>query len=69
MDIEITVYDADSTVISHDIVPAQTATDAEINEMIALIEGGCPAHLAAQLVLNGRLCGQPLPVEVEKVDL
>lgn len=50
MQIEITVYDACGSVLTHDVVEAQTATQEQIDEMVAMIDGGCPAWLAAQLV-------------------
>lgn len=49
MQIEITVYDACGSVLTHDVVEAQTATQEQIDEMVAMIDGGCPAWLAAQL--------------------
>jgi hypothetical protein len=52
MDLEITIYDGDGKVVQHHIGPAQMATDAEINEMIAMIEAGTPAHIAAMIVKN-----------------
>lgn len=50
MQIEITIYDAAGEVVSYDVCEAQTATEAEVNEMVALIDGGAPAYLAAMLV-------------------
>ncbi len=49
MDIEITVFNNDGTVASHYKGPADTATDAEINDMVAMIEAGTPAHIAGFL--------------------
>lgn len=51
MQIEITVYDAEGNVVMSEVSEAQTATDEQINEMVALIEGGMPAHMAAALVV------------------
>jgi hypothetical protein len=50
MDIEITIFDAAGNVVSRDVSPAQTATQEEIDEMVSLIENGCPAWLASQIV-------------------
>jgi len=49
MQIEITVYDACGSVLTHDVVEAPTATDAEIADMVAMIETGTPACIAAML--------------------
>lgn len=49
MEIEITVYANDGSVSQHYKGPAQTATDAEIDDMVQMIEAGTPAHLAAVL--------------------
>jgi hypothetical protein len=54
MNIEITIYDGAGNVVEHSIGPAQMATDAEIADIIALIEAGVPACLASQLVLMER---------------
>lgn len=48
-EIEITIYDAAGNVAEHYKGPAPTASDAEIDDMIALIDNGCPAHIAAML--------------------
>ena len=52
--LEITILNAEGEIVVHDTVPAQMATDAEISEMVDLIEGGCPAWLAAQIVIQSR---------------
>jgi hypothetical protein len=51
-EIEITVYDQSGAIVSKVKSKAQTATQIEIDEMVALIESGSPAWLAAALVLN-----------------
>ena len=49
MQLEITLYDACGSVLTHDIVEASVATEAEIADMIAMIEVGTPAYIAAIL--------------------
>ena len=49
MQIEITLYDACGSVLTHDVHEAETATDAEIADMVQMIESGTPAHIAALL--------------------
>lgn len=49
MEIEITVYAVDGSISQHYKGPAQMATDAEITDMVAMIESGTPAYLAAIL--------------------
>lgn len=50
MQLEVTVYDACGNVVTHDVHEAQTASQQQIDEMVGLIEAGCPAWLAAQVV-------------------
>ncbi len=50
--LEITIYDADGNVVTHEEVEAQTATDEQIADMISLIEGGCPAYIASYLAMT-----------------
>jgi hypothetical protein len=50
MDVTITIWDAAGNVVVHETAPAQTATQEEIDEMVILIESGCPAWLASQIV-------------------
>jgi hypothetical protein len=63
MELEITIYDGDGNIAEHHCGLAQMATDAEINDMVAMIEAGTPAYIAAMLAKqsnqleSGQLCG------------
>jgi rRNA processing protein Krr1/Pno1 len=48
--IQITIFDKDGNVVIDEESEADTASDAEIEEMVRLIDQGLPAHIAASLV-------------------
>ena len=50
--LEVTQWDKDGNIIVHEFVEPMRATQAEIDEMVMMIEDGCPAHLAASLVID-----------------
>lgn len=54
MQLEITIWNDKDEVVVHEFVEAQTATDAEIESMVALINGGMPACIASKLVIAER---------------
>lgn len=49
--LEITIWDVDGDIVVQEQVEAFTATDEQIADMVAMIEGGCPAYLAAQVAI------------------
>lgn len=49
MQLVITIFDDKGNVVTCDVVEAQEATDAEIEDMVRMIESGTPAHLAGIL--------------------
>lgn len=53
-ELEITIYNENSEIVIHEIVKAQTASQKEIDEMVSMIEGGCPAYLAASMIIAER---------------
>lgn len=53
MDLRITISDAAGNVVRDEIVKAAEATQQQIDEMVSMIEGGCPAWMAAAAVING----------------
>jgi hypothetical protein len=46
---EVTILDDKGEIVVHEFCGALTATNEEIEEMVFLIENGCPANLAAIL--------------------
>jgi hypothetical protein len=50
--VTITIWDADGNIVVQEQCEAQIATDEQIADMVSLIEGGCPAHLASYLALT-----------------
>jgi len=54
MKIEITIWDVDGNVVTHEFSKSQIATQNEIDEMVQLIENSMPAWLAARLVTRSR---------------
>jgi hypothetical protein len=54
---EFTFYNPDGSVSCHAktlLTEADTATQEEVDEMVAMIEDGCPAYLAYALVKQGK---------------
>ena len=47
--IEVTIFDGDGNVVEHSFAKAQTATQEQIDDMVAMIENGTPAWLSARL--------------------
>lgn len=52
--LRVTIYDAEGNIVTDEYCEAQTASQEELDEMIALIGNGAPAHLAASLVKMGK---------------
>lgn len=50
MKLRITVWNAEGKVVTDQITEADTASEAEVEKMVALIEAGVPASLAARIV-------------------
>jgi len=55
--IEIEIFDGSGNRVQHYVGPADTATDAEIADMVAMIENGTPAYLAAVLAKQSLTTG------------
>lgn len=51
--IEITIWNDKGEIVVQEECKALTASDYQIAEMVSLIENGCSAYLAAQLVKCG----------------
>lgn len=49
MQIEVTIWNNEGEIVVHEFNDAPTATQDEIDEMIRLIDKGCPAQIAAIL--------------------
>lgn len=47
--LEVTIWNDKGEIVVHEFCKADTATDAEIEEMVFLIEAGCPAREASVL--------------------
>lgn len=52
--IEVTIFDGEGNVVEHSFTKAQAATQAQIDDMVAMIENGTPAWLASQLAVQGQ---------------
>lgn len=50
MELRIEIFDAKGEKVTDEVIDADTATEAEVDEMVRMIEGGTPAYLAAMLV-------------------
>lgn len=50
--LEVTQWDKDGNTTVHEFVEPMRATQSEIDEIVMMIEGGCPAHIAAAVVIN-----------------
>lgn len=49
MQIEVTIWNNEGEIVVHEFNDAPTATQDEIDDMIRLIDKGCPAQIAAIL--------------------
>ncbi len=52
--IQITIWNDKNEIVVDEFVEAQTANDEEIAAMISLIENGCPANIAANIIVGNR---------------
>jgi hypothetical protein len=52
MTLTIEIFDADGNMVEQSTVDAPTATQEQIDEMVAMIDAGTPAHLAATLAMQ-----------------
>ena len=50
----ITISDADGNVVVDETFEGGTASQAELDDIVAMIEAGCPAHVAAASILAER---------------
>lgn len=50
MEMTVTLFDAAGNIVRQDTAEVPAATEEEISAMIDLIEGGMPAHMAADVV-------------------
>lgn len=67
--LEITIWNDKGEIVVHEFTDAPTATPMEIDEMVFLIESGCPANLAAIIARQHELVDDPPMSGVEKRSL
>jgi hypothetical protein len=54
MELRIEIFDAQGNTVRDELIEADTATEAEVDDMVRMIEGGMPACIAAAVVKNSR---------------
>lgn len=52
-EVQVKIWNENGELVVNEICKCHTATDAEINTMVEMIEGGNPAYLAAILAKQG----------------
>lgn len=52
--IQIKIWNDKNEIVVDEMVEAPTASEQEINEMVSLIENGCPANIAANIIVGNR---------------
>lgn len=52
--LRIQIFDAEGRIVTDDLVEADTVSETEIDEMVALIDAGFSARHAAAIVKNQR---------------